>query len=91
MKVIVTKDSWGVTVWKDGTDLVYMKPFTKITTPDGGEIDVDSDKVWVKKRLFQIFRVLYKSKQVNKMFPKLNDQLQVGDITFAELDITPSK
>jgi hypothetical protein len=89
MKVIVTKDSWGVQVWKNGTDLVYKRPFKVVKTPDpnGTPIEVDSDKVWIRGNIWPLFRRLYNSKQVKKMFPELNGTLKVGDIAIAELDI----
>jgi len=91
MKVIVTKDSWGVDIWKEGTKLVYKKPFIKLaanpqhTVPQA--IDLDSKKVWMVGQQWPFGKKLYNNKMVKKLFPELIDELKISDKIQANLTI----
>ena len=94
MKVIITKDSWGVNVWKENTNLIYQKPFNKIPanpTQDihnAPNIDVNSDKVWMVGYQWPFGKLIYKSKYVKKFFPNLASQLKIGEKVEGNMDIS---
>ena len=91
MNVIVTRDSWGIEIWKDGSDLVYDKPFTSIFTPGhmgegGSTLEVDSENTSGIKG-WPFGKKIYSRKKVKKTFPYLFDEINIGEKKIGELKI----
>ena len=93
MKVIITKDSFGIEIWKEGTTLVYEKPFTKVNifgpnrqNSTNSTMNVDSEKAWLQVG-WPFGNKIYNTKNAQKMFPDLSDKLKVGEKIIGELTI----
>lgn len=93
MNVVITKDAYGVEVWKEGTKLVYEKPFTKVLVSrpsyeddPSSTMNVDSDEAWLTKG-WPFGKKIYNSSEVKKMFPSLISKLKIGDKVEGELVI----
>ena len=85
MKVQVTKDAFGVVVWPESEEIVYINPFAD---PDTGEEKGVSS--WLRKKFtwsqknYQIMT----SKDVRKFMPDLGKDMSEGDIKIMELTIS---
>lgn len=74
MKVIVTKDKWGVQVWKEDADVSYSKRL------NGKESIWTNDKI----KLFRSQHALSNS-FVKKNFPELGKDMENGEKKKMEL------
>lgn len=73
----VTRDSFGVTIWMPGIEVVYTQPFA----PKG-------EYGWVKKKMYWFKRTKLLA-NAEKFFPTLLDQLEIG--SEAEMQLIPTK
>jgi hypothetical protein len=87
MKVQVTKDSWGVSIWFEDIELSYSAPsFKKPSTMVGKEPVWINDKItWFKKQK------PFSDKFVKKNFPELDSMLKIGDKVIMDLVVVQQK
>lgn len=68
MEVQVTRDLFGVSVWRADVELVYDAPFKSVV-----------NHVWYPKKTFIWKPRVFSDKFVKKNFPELYDLLEEGD------------
>jgi len=95
MRVIVTKDSWGIVVWKPDAVLEYERiTFGGGAHPGRGPHRLPKwtpkDPVWMCSNCwFQGQKQLFSSKKCKKLFPQLGSDMQDGDSVAMELTFQP--
>ena len=81
MNVIVTRDYFGVTIWKAGTNLVYKPAFGSDWRGRKGP------KVWLPEYQLAFMRRLYSSRKTKLYFPELYDDIMEGQRIEGDLKI----
>lgn len=81
MKVKVTKDSFGVTVWEPDADIVF------VPGKNMGKDEVYWVGAWQKRKFSFATKILIERKQVKKYMPELGSDLNVGQMFEGELTI----
>lgn len=74
MRVIVTRDAFGVQIWEENADIVYKAPFGK-----------KGVKVWMSEKIFKT-GLIFSDKKVRKYFPGLFKELYEGDKVVYDLN-----
>lgn len=75
MNVQVTKDSFGIIIWKSDASLKYDHAFNKT-----------DDRIWQSMNYwFERNAILFNSKKVKKFFPDEFKDMKIGDIRIYKL------
>jgi len=87
MRVQITKDEFGVCMWKEDAELELKNKFGD-ATPAGD--DFGCGCWYVKNYMFNSRAKVMKDKAVAKMFPELSAAMKDGERRWADLNVTLS-